>query len=53
MITHLSINNLKLHDHTDLDLNGLTILTGMNGMGKSTVIQSLYGAQNEAYKTIY
>ena len=41
MITHLSINNLKLHDHTDLELNGLTILTGMNGMGKSTVIQSL------------
>lgn len=34
MITHLSINNLKLHDHTDLELNGLTILTGMNGMGK-------------------
>ena len=41
MITHLSINNLKLHAHTDLELNGLTILTGMNGMGKSTVIQSL------------
>lgn len=41
MITHLSINNLKLHNHTDLELKGLTILTGMNGMGKSTVIQSL------------
>lgn len=41
MITNLSIHNLKLHDHTDLKLNGLTILTGMNGMGKSTVIQSL------------
>ena len=41
MITHLSISNLKLHDHTDLELSGLTILTGMNGMGKSTVIQSL------------
>ncbi|MFG6341009.1 MULTISPECIES: AAA family ATPase [Bacteroides] len=41
MITHLSINNLKLHNHTNLKLNGLTILTGMNGMGKSTVIQSL------------
>lgn len=41
MITHLSINNLKLHNHTDLSLSGLTILTGMNGMGKSTVIQSL------------
>lgn len=26
MITNLSINNLKLHDHTDLVLNGLTIL---------------------------
>ena len=41
MITHLSINNLKLHNHTQLELNGLTILSGMNGMGKSTVIQSL------------
>lgn len=34
MITHLSINNLKLHNHTNLKLNGLTILTGMNGYGK-------------------
>lgn len=41
MITHLSINNLKLHNHTDLELKGLTILTGMNGMGKSTAIQAL------------
>lgn len=41
MITNLSINNLKLHDHTDLELKRLTILTGMNGMGKSTVVQSL------------
>ena len=41
MITHLNISNLKLHCHTDLELKGLTILTGMNGMGKSTVIQSL------------
>lgn len=41
MITNLSINNLKLHDHTNLELKGLTILTGMNGMGKSTIIQAL------------
>lgn len=41
MITNLSINNLKLHNHTELNVKGLTILTGMNGMGKSTVIQSL------------
>lgn len=41
MITKLNISNFKLHDHTVLDMKGLTILTGMNGMGKSTVIQSL------------
>lgn len=41
MITNLNINNFKLHKQTLLDIKGLTILTGMNGMGKSTVIQSL------------
>ena len=38
MITNIRINNLKLHDNTELKIKGLTILTGMNGMGKSTVI---------------
>ncbi len=41
MITNLNIHNFKLHKQTQLDVKGLTILTGMNGMGKSTVIQSL------------
>jgi predicted ATPase len=41
MITNLNISNFKLHKKTKLDIKGLTILTGMNGMGKSTVIQSL------------
>lgn len=41
MIEKLRISNFKLHDHTKLDIKGLTILTGMNGMGKSSVIQSL------------
>lgn len=41
MITNIRINNLKLHDNTELKIKGLTILTGMNGMGKSTVIQAL------------
>lgn len=41
MITSLKINNFKLHKQTQLDIKGLTILTGMNGMGKSTVIQAL------------
>jgi len=41
MINKLEISNLKLHDKTLLNLKGLTILTGMNGMGKSSVIQAL------------
>lgn len=41
MITSLKIINFKLHKQTQLDIKGLTILTGMNGMGKSTVIQAL------------
>ena len=41
MITNLNIHNFKLHKQTQLDIKGLTILTGMNGMGKSTIIQAL------------
>lgn len=41
MITKLSLSNFKLHDKTELNLSGLTILTGMNGMGKSSIIQVL------------
>lgn len=41
MITQLNIKNFKLHNNTELTINGLTILTGMNGMGKSTIIQTL------------
>lgn len=41
MINKIEINNLKLHNHTEVATKGLTILTGMNGMGKSSVIQSL------------
>lgn len=41
MIQQLNISNFKLHSNTELTTKGLTILTGMNGMGKSTIIQSL------------
>ena len=41
MINKLEISNLKLHNHTLINMCGLTLLTGMNGMGKSSVIQSL------------
>jgi predicted ATPase len=41
MITHLQISNFKCLDSLSLDLAPLTVLSGLNGMGKSTVIQSL------------
>lgn len=41
MINKLEISNFKLHDHTKIEVGGLTIFTGMNGMGKSSIIQSL------------
>ena len=41
MINRIIIDNFKLHNHTELQIGGLTILSGMNGMGKSSLIQSL------------
>lgn len=41
MITNYSLSNFKIHDHTNLELGRVTLLTGMNGMGKSSVIQSM------------
>lgn len=41
MIDSLSITNFKCIDHLDLRLAGITMLAGLNAMGKSTCIQSL------------
>lgn len=41
MITNIKINNFKSHLATNLKVSPLTILTGVNGMGKSSLIQSL------------
>lgn len=41
MIQKLTISNFKIHDHTEIEFAPVTLLTGMNGMGKSSVIQSL------------
>ena len=30
-----------MHDDTEINMGGLTVLTGMNGMGKSSIIQAL------------
>lgn len=34
MIKKISLSNFKLHDDTEINMGGLTVLTGMNGMGK-------------------
>lgn len=41
MIENVSIKNFKSHNNTKLSLKNLTLLTGMNGMGKSSIIQAL------------
>lgn len=40
MITRLGIKNFKSHKDTDIELNNLTVLTGVNGCGKTSVIQT-------------
>ena len=41
MIEKLRIKNFKSHLNTELRLSRLNILTGLNGMGKSSVIRAL------------
>lgn len=41
MITNLLLQNFKSHKKTDLRFSNLTMLTGINSAGKSSVIQSL------------
>ena len=41
MITNLILKDFKIHDNLNIHLSNITLLTGQNGMGKSSVIQSL------------
>jgi len=41
MITKLKLSNFKSHLNTVLNMGALTVLTGVNSSGKSSVIQSL------------
>lgn len=41
MITRIELKNFKIFEHEQFDLAPLTLFTGINGMGKSSVIQSL------------
>lgn len=50
MITKLKINNFKSHRDTELTLRNLTLLTGVNGCGKTSVMQSLLLLRQSYYK---
>lgn len=41
MLTKLIIKNFKSHLHSELTLSNLTVLTGINGCGKTSLIQTL------------
>lgn len=41
MINKLIISNFKSHNNTNLRIANLTMLTGLNGMGKSSVVQAI------------
>jgi len=41
MITKIKVRNFKALQNIDLDLSNINIFTGLNGMGKSTLIQVL------------
>lgn len=52
MIEQLSIHHFKCIDKLDLPLAGITMLAGLNGMGKSTCIQSLLLLRQSAEEQI-
>lgn len=41
MISKIILHNFKCFNHREVELKPLTFLSGVNGMGKSTIIQSL------------
>lgn len=50
MITRVKIENFKSHLDTIVNLSNLTILAGVNGMGKSSFIQSLLLLRQSFFK---
>lgn len=50
MINRLQINNFKSLKNINLHLGNLTVLSGQNGVGKSSVIQSLLLLRQTHYK---
>lgn len=58
MIRKIEVNNFKCFEHIDLELSNLNLFSGVNSMGKSTLVQALLllrqsYEQNALYKGIY
>lgn len=45
----LEINNIGIINEADIDINGITVIAGENGTGKSTIGKVLYCAFNALY----
>jgi predicted ATPase len=41
MLDYVGLQNFKAFDEVEVELSGLTLLSGLNGSGKSTVLQAL------------
>ncbi|WP_176730386.1 AAA family ATPase, partial [Devosia insulae] len=41
MLDYIRLENFKAFDDVEVPLGGLTLLSGLNGSGKSTVLQAL------------
>ncbi len=52
MITRLIIENFKAFEHAELNLTELNLLTGVNGVGKSSVLQALLLLRQSQYTSI-
>ncbi len=52
MITRLTIENFKAFEYAELNLTELNLLTGVNGVGKSSVIQALLLLRQSQYTSM-
>ena len=50
MLSKINLTNIKCFEQLELSLGNLTLLSGMNSMGKSTVIQALLLLRNSYEK---
>ena len=52
MIKQIRIKNFKAHADTSIEMSSLNILTGMNGVGKSSIIQAILLLRQSYIKSI-